>query len=74
MPGSIALAALLAFLFLLPSYHLGLTLFALAIAVLAAFAFTRVVDKKLGGHTGDTIGATQQVTAMAVFTALALAT
>ncbi|MDP9840559.1 adenosylcobinamide-GDP ribazoletransferase [Neorhizobium huautlense] len=71
---ALALAALLAFLFLLPSYHLGSILFALAFAVLAAFAFTRVVDKKLGGHTGDTIGATQQVTSMAVFTALALAT
>ncbi len=71
---ALALATGLAFLLLLPSYHLGSVLFALAFAVLAAFAFTRVVDKKLGGHTGDTIGATQQVTAMAVFTALALAT
>lgn len=71
---ALVLATLIAFLTLSPSYHLGSILFALAFSVLAAFAFTRVVDKKLGGHTGDTIGATQQVTAMAVFTALALAT
>lgn len=71
---ALALATVLAFLLLLPSYHLGSVLFALAVAVLAAFAFTRVVDKKLGGHTGDTIGATQQITATALLTALALAT
>ncbi|MGE7369133.1 adenosylcobinamide-GDP ribazoletransferase [Neorhizobium sp. NPDC001467] len=71
---ALAFATLLAFLLLLPSYHLGSVLFALACAVTAAFAFTRLVDRKLGGHTGDTIGATQQVTAMAMLTALALAT
>lgn len=71
---ALALATVIAFALLLPSYHLGSILFALAFAVLAAFAFTRVVDKKLGGHTGDTIGATQQITAAAMLIALALAT
>lgn len=70
---AIGLAALLSFVLLLPVYRPGSVLFALAFAVLAAFAFTRFVDKKLGGHTGDTIGATQQITAMAMFVALALA-
>lgn len=71
---ALALATVLAFLALLPSYHLGSILFALAFSVLAAFAVTRMVDRKLGGHTGDTIGATQQITAAAMLIALALAT
>lgn len=38
----------------------------------AAYAFTRFTEKKLGGHTGDTIGATQQLTEIAMLAALAL--
>jgi adenosylcobinamide-GDP ribazoletransferase len=40
---------------------------------LAAYAFTRFTEKKLAGHTGDTIGATQQLTEIAMLAALALA-
>lgn len=47
------------------------------LAVLAAFIatvklFGRLAMRKIGGHTGDTIGATQQLTDIAVFGALAL--
>lgn len=47
------------------------------IAALVAFfatviAFGRVATRKIGGHTGDTIGATQQLTEIAVLGALAL--
>lgn len=64
---------------------LALVLFYLAgiptVAVLLSFAafglavpgFTRIASRKLGGHTGDTIGATQQLTEVAVLGALALA-
>ncbi|RVG00952.1 adenosylcobinamide-GDP ribazoletransferase, partial [Sinorhizobium meliloti] len=64
---------------------LALVLFFLAgiptVAVLLSFAafglavpgFTRIASRKLGGHTGDTIGATQQLTEVAVLGALALA-
>ncbi len=46
----------------------------LAIAAFAATvpAFSEIVDGKIGGHTGDTIGATQQLTEIAVLAALAL--
>lgn len=49
-----------------------------AILAIAAFAvtvpvFSEIVNGKIGGHTGDTIGATQQLTEIAVFAALALA-
>jgi adenosylcobinamide-GDP ribazoletransferase len=46
----------------------------LAIAAFAATvpAFSEIVNGKIGGHTGDTIGATQQLTEIAVFAALAL--
>lgn len=64
---------------------LALVLFFLAgaptVAVLLSFGafglivpgFTRLAERKLGGHTGDTIGATQQLTEIAVLGALALA-
>lgn len=49
-----------------------------ALLSFAAFALTvpgfgAIVARKIGGHTGDTIGATQQLTEIAVFAALALA-
>ncbi|MCA1494524.1 adenosylcobinamide-GDP ribazoletransferase [Sinorhizobium alkalisoli] len=51
------------------------------VAVLLAFAafglvvpvFGKIAARKLGGHTGDTIGATQQLAEIALFGALALA-
>lgn len=47
----------------------------LSIAAFAATvaAFSRIVGGKIGGHTGDTIGAAQQLSEIAVLSALALA-
>ena len=49
------------------------TLAAFAAFALTVLGFGRIVSHKLGGHTGDTIGATQQLTEIAVLGALALA-
>lgn len=65
--------AVLALLFLLPGASL-LAIASMALAVCAAvFAFTDVVRDKIGGHTGDTIGASQQMAEIAALGALALA-
>lgn len=45
----------------------------LAAAFLAAVLFGRLCDSKIGGHTGDTIGACQQITEIVILIALALA-
>ncbi|WLD95552.1 adenosylcobinamide-GDP ribazoletransferase [Agrobacterium leguminum] len=45
----------------------------LAAAFLAAVLFGRLCDRKIGGHTGDTIGACQQITEIVILIALALA-
>lgn len=48
-------------------------LFALAASAFVAFLFSRKVRQTIGGHTGDTIGATQQITETAFLCALAVA-
>jgi adenosylcobinamide-GDP ribazoletransferase len=54
----------------------GIPLLAIPLALMAfaavVVAFSEIVDGKIGGHTGDTIGATQQLTEIAVLAALAL--
>ena len=51
-----------------------LAIASVALAVSAAvFAFTDVVRDKIGGHTGDTIGASEQFAEIAALAALALA-
>ncbi|MGK6315013.1 adenosylcobinamide-GDP ribazoletransferase [Neorhizobium sp. DT-125] len=47
-------------------------LLSLIAAAAAGFGFTRLVRKKLGGHTGDTIGATQQISEIVMLASLAL--
>lgn len=64
---------LIAVLLLLPHATLPAILLALAAAVLAVLVFNRMALGKIGGHTGDTIGATQQLAEMSVLFALALA-
>lgn len=45
----------------------------LAAAILGAMLVTRLAQSKIGGHTGDTIGATQQVVQTAALVGLVLA-
>ncbi|CAN7474407.1 adenosylcobinamide-GDP ribazoletransferase [Rhizobium sp. LjRoot30] len=51
----------------------GAILFGLLVAVLLTLVFTRHACSRIGGHTGDTIGATQQIAEIGVLCALALA-
>ena len=60
-------------LLLLPHGTVASFALASAAAVLAVLLFTRIALRKIGGHTGDTIGATQQLAEMSVLFALALA-
>ncbi|MBN9055513.1 MAG: adenosylcobinamide-GDP ribazoletransferase [Shinella sp. 65-6] len=69
LAGGIAIAALL----LLPHGTILSFALALAAAVITVLAFNRIALGKIGGHTGDTIGATQQLAEMSVLFALALA-
>ncbi len=64
--------AILTVVFVLPATSLFTTIVTLATAALAAATFTSLTRKKLRGHTGDTIGATQQVCEAAALIALAV--
>ena len=72
---NIALAAglLLFILFTLHALPLFEIALVLAVAVIAAMLFGRLCVRKIGGHTGDTIGACQQITEIVILVALALA-
>jgi adenosylcobinamide-GDP ribazoletransferase len=59
-------------LLLLPGLRLFAFVSCLLITAAAAVALTRHVEKRLSGHTGDTIGATQQICEIAAFCALAM--
>jgi adenosylcobinamide-GDP ribazoletransferase len=45
---------------------------AILVAIFASWWFSRIVLAKIGGHTGDTIGATEQISEIAGLTALAV--
>lgn len=62
-----------ALILLVPVLGLPKVLLSLIVAALTGFGFTRFVARKLGGHTGDTIGATQQLSEIAMLATLALA-
>jgi adenosylcobinamide-GDP ribazoletransferase len=66
-------AVLICIVLLLSSVGLAPLLFALVLAAVAAYGVTRFADEKIGGHTGDTIGATQQAGEIVFLVALALA-
>lgn len=70
---ALASGILIAALLLLPHGTVLAIALALAAAVLAVLVFDRIALRKIGGHTGDTIGATQQLAEMSVLFALALA-
>ncbi len=60
-------------LLLWPSLGLLPLVCALLACGLSAMAFTRFVSGKLAGHTGDTLGAAQQISEIAALCALAMA-
>ena len=70
---ALASGIVIAALLLLPHGTVLSLVLALAAAMLAVLAFNRVALRKIGGHTGDTIGATEQLAEMAVLFALAMA-
>lgn len=63
----------LAALLLWPTLPIKAILDTLALAAVSTLAFTAYIRRKLSGHTGDTIGATQQICEIAVLCALAMA-
>lgn len=66
-------AGLAAFLaLLLPVLSLPVVVVAVVAGLGATFLFTLHVGQRLAGHTGDTIGATQQISDMVMLTSLAL--
>lgn len=70
---SMAAGIILAALLLLPRLPIFVVFDTLALAAIATWAFTTYVRRKLAGHTGDTIGATQQICEITIFCGLALA-
>ncbi|MGV3552583.1 adenosylcobinamide-GDP ribazoletransferase [Rhizobium sp.] len=69
---ALASGGVLALALMWPAMSLLATLFAIALAAGVAWGFTRAISAKIGGHTGDTIGATQQLTEIMSLSALAL--
>jgi adenosylcobinamide-GDP ribazoletransferase len=70
---ALLIGAMATLILLVPAVGLPIALLALLAAALATFGFTRFAREKLGGHTGDTIGATQQLSEIAMLATLALA-
>ncbi len=64
--------AVVTVLLTVPAAGLVGALLALLLTAAACFAFTRFTDARISGHTGDTIGATQQVCEVAALLGLAL--
>ncbi|MGN7957437.1 adenosylcobinamide-GDP ribazoletransferase [Agrobacterium tumefaciens] len=70
---ALVIGLLLFILFTLHALPLLSIALVLAAAFLAAMLFGRLCDRKIGGHTGDTIGACQQITEIVILVTLALA-
>lgn len=69
---ALGLAVLLSGALVAAGFGLAPLLAALAATLLAIRVMARLARAKIGGHTGDTIGATQQLAEIAVLAALAL--
>ncbi len=67
-----AIAGALAALFLLFAFKLA-ALLALLLAAVGVRLFTRLSERQIGGHTGDTIGAAQQIGEALLFVGLSSA-
>ena len=62
----------LSVLLLMPAVSLLPAALVIVVSAATAWGFTRYVAARIGGHTGDTIGATQQLTEMMSLSALAV--
>ena len=62
---ALATAAVIAIVFSLPAVGLWATVLAALLAIIATWAAVRIVARTLGGRTGDTLGACQQVAVIA---------
>ncbi|MBX9455693.1 MAG: adenosylcobinamide-GDP ribazoletransferase [Rhizobium sp.] len=69
---ALASGGMLALILVSPALSLLATLFAITLTAGTAYGFSRYISVRIGGHTGDTIGATQQLTEIMSLTALAL--
>lgn len=67
---ALILAGLIVALTVLPIFGLKATVSAVVLAVLAGVGFTRLAAAQIGGRTGDTLGACQQVVAVAAMLAV----
>jgi adenosylcobinamide-GDP ribazoletransferase len=67
-----ASGGMLALALILPAVSLGAALFSIVLSAGVTWSFTRYISARIGGHTGDTIGATQQLTEIMSLSALAL--
>lgn len=69
---ALASGGILALVLMWPAMSFLATLFAIALAAALTWGFTRYISARIGGHTGDTIGAVQQLTEILSLSALAL--
>jgi adenosylcobinamide-GDP ribazoletransferase len=70
---AIALGAVIAVIFALPAVGLWPTILAGVLAIAGTYAVIRITARTLGGRTGDTLGACQQVAAAAFLVGAAVA-
>jgi adenosylcobinamide-GDP ribazoletransferase len=69
---ALATGGVLALVLIWPAMSFLATVFAIALSAGVAWSFTRYISARIDGHTGDTIGATQQLTEIMSLSALAL--
>jgi len=69
---ALGLGGVLALLLIVSAASFMSTLLVIALSAGMAWGFTRYISARIGGHTGDTIGATQQLTEIMSLTALAV--
>jgi adenosylcobinamide-GDP ribazoletransferase len=69
---ALGLGGVLGFLLIWSAASLSSSLLVIAVAAAVVWGFTRYISARIGGHTGDTIGATQQLTEIMSLTALAV--
>jgi adenosylcobinamide-GDP ribazoletransferase len=70
--GAIIYGLTIAVFLCLPFFWPSLLVIVLAALLGVTYLFNRLCDRKIDGHTGDTIGATQQITEIVMLVALAL--